>query len=235
MTANQIAVTEGSGKNVATTTVGGVDFQNVIVAGSVLTISGTSSVSGTVGASIIGQLPAGVQVIGSVVALQGTNPWVVNMPSPSVVSYQLAGSIMAVNMPSSSVISYQLAGSIMSGQVTSIIGAITPYAQPNAYVAQTTSIITISTAVSVLGAPGSNLRNYITNILVTNGSATAAFVTIKDSGASVLASGYAAASGGGFSSSFPVPLRQWTTNASVDVVSSAQASIVATVSGFVAS
>lgn len=213
MVANQIAVTEGSGKNVATTTVGGVDFQNVIVAGSVLSINsgGSSSVVGVVSvSSIVGSLPAGIAVLGSVATLQGTNPWVVGNSS-----VQLVG------------------GTATIGAVSSVIGAVTLYAQPNAYVAQTTSIITVTTAVSVLGAPGSNLRNYITNILVTNGSATATYVTIKDSGASVLASGYAAASGGGFSSSFPTPLRQWTSNASVDILSSAQASVVATVSGFV--
>ena len=38
-------------------------------------IAGNPSVSGTVGASVIGQLPAGTAVLGSVAALQGTNPW----------------------------------------------------------------------------------------------------------------------------------------------------------------
>lgn len=36
-----------------------------------------ASVSGTVGSSIIGQLPAGTAMLGSVAALQGTNPWIV--------------------------------------------------------------------------------------------------------------------------------------------------------------
>lgn len=39
--------------------------------------SGNQSVSGTVGASIIGQLPAGTAVLGSVATLQGTNPWII--------------------------------------------------------------------------------------------------------------------------------------------------------------
>src|SRR3990167_7376294 len=61
----------------------------VTFSGSVQTIS---SVSGTVGASIVGQLPAGTAVLGSVMVLQGTNPW--NIASVygniygSVVSFQ---------------------------------------------------------------------------------------------------------------------------------------------------
>lgn len=53
---------------------------NVFVAGSVATVGAAvanQSVSGTVGASIIGQLPAGTAVLGSIAALQVTNPWVV--------------------------------------------------------------------------------------------------------------------------------------------------------------
>ena len=48
------------------------------------TASGNQSVSGTVGSSIIGQLPAGTAVLGSVATLQGTNPW------------NIAGSVLAV-------------------------------------------------------------------------------------------------------------------------------------------
>lgn len=55
-----------------------------------------------------------VLVTGSVAAYQGTNPWIVNVPSPSTISYQAAGSIQAVNMPSPSVIAYQAAGSILA-------------------------------------------------------------------------------------------------------------------------
>lgn len=40
-------------------------------------VTGNPSVSGTVGASIVGQLPGGTAVLGSVAALQGTNPWII--------------------------------------------------------------------------------------------------------------------------------------------------------------
>lgn len=62
------------------------------------------SVTGTVGSSIIGQLPAGIQTIGSVAVLQATNPWVINMPSPSVVAVHLAASVTAIRTDNASVI-----------------------------------------------------------------------------------------------------------------------------------
>lgn len=127
------------------------------------------------------------------------------------------------------------AGVALLGGITSIIGAISPYAQPDSFVSGVTSIISSISAVSVLAAPGANLRNYITHITATNGSATATYVSIQDSGANVLYRGYAAASGGGFASSFPVPIKQLTTNASVDMITSTQASVIVAISGYKAS
>lgn len=89
------------------------------VAGSVLAVSGSftpaanQSVSGTVGASIIGQLPGGTAVLGSVAALQGTNPWIVTS-SVAGGLFPISGSVAAtiVNFPttqnvSGSVVSFQ--------------------------------------------------------------------------------------------------------------------------------
>jgi hypothetical protein len=117
--------------------------------------------------------------------------------------------------------------------ISSVVGAFTPYAQPGSFVNGVSSVVTGTTAASVLSAPGANLRNYITQIKVTNASATGAVVNIKDSGANVLDTGYAAASGGGWSSTFPTPIKQLTTNASIDVVSLTQASILAQISGYI--
>lgn len=124
----------------------------------------------------------------------------------------------------------------VAGQVNvgSVIGAHTLYAQPGSYVNGVTSIITGTTATSILAAPGANLRNFITAIKVTNAAASGVIVDIKDSGANILDTGFAAASGGGWSSSFPTPVRQLNTNASIDVVPRSQASVLVTVSGFVA-
>jgi len=72
------------------------------VIGSVLAIQTTSTnvsiitVGGSSGNSSV-QLLNGENVIGSVAVLQGTNPWKVNVPTPSYIAYQLAGSLMAVS------------------------------------------------------------------------------------------------------------------------------------------
>lgn len=42
-----------------------------------------------------------VLTVGSITALQGTNPWIVNMPSPSVLVIQPGGSVMNVNVSGS--------------------------------------------------------------------------------------------------------------------------------------
>ena len=61
MTANQVQITEGSGKSIATSTIGGLDYQQVIIYGgnvSVLSAGvANQSVSGMVGASVIGTVP----------------------------------------------------------------------------------------------------------------------------------------------------------------------------------
>lgn len=61
------------------------------LAGSIMAVAATVN---TGNSSV--QLLQGVAAIGSVAVLQGTNPWQINMPSSSVIAYQLAGSIMAV-------------------------------------------------------------------------------------------------------------------------------------------
>lgn len=72
-------------------------------------ITGTMSVIGTVPVtqasgwttSLVSTVPSSVMVsasiFGTVPVTQTTSPWVINMPSPSVIAYQLAGSVMAVN------------------------------------------------------------------------------------------------------------------------------------------
>lgn len=100
-----------------------------------------------VGASIFGQLPAGTAMLGSVAALQGTNPWTIVHPAASITSITIpagsitavsatapAGSILSITHPagsvtgvrtdSASVITTQLAGSILavSGTITTVSG-----------------------------------------------------------------------------------------------------------------
>lgn len=204
-----INVTPGTGKIVSTETISGVEYQQIkIIDGKV----GSSSVLSFVNNGTA--LPVSIMGIPSF-SLSGTT-------TVSVVGTVSISSIVG-SLP---------AGAALIGGITSVIGAVTLYAQPDSYVFGVSSVISKLTADSVLSAPGASLRNFVTQITVTNGSATATHVLIKDSGAGVMYAGYAAASGGGFAATFPVPLRQATTNASVDMISSAQASITTAISGY---
>lgn len=97
---------------------------------------------------------------------------------------------------------------------------VLPYANPENFVSGVTSAMTATTSTSLISAPASGLRNYITHIIGTNSHATVGtFINIQDgSGGTVLYSGYAAAVGGGFSITFPTPLRQPTTATALYVV-----------------
>lgn len=90
---------------------------------------------------------------------------------------------------------------------------VLPYANPENFVSGVTAAMTGTTTTSLLGAPATGLRNYITHIIATNSHATVGtFVIIQDgSGGTTLYEGYAAAVGGGFSITLPTPLRQPTT------------------------
>lgn len=124
---------------------------------------------------------------------------------------------------------------IQSGtRTTSIVGTvITNYAPTASFVSGVTSVISSTSQTSVLAtAPGAQ-RNYVTNILVTNGAAVGTFVDIMD-GPNIIYSGYAAASGGGFSATLPTPLRQSNTVQSLDMKARTQASIITAMSGYTA-
>lgn len=230
--ANNIAVTEGNGKTVATEDIGSAQYQkikvidgtpastnawivnsdgtaNVRVSGSIaasLTPAANQSVSGTIGASIIGQLPAGNAVIGAVAAsISG----VVN----------IAGSVAA----------------LISGNVpVTVTGSVlTVFAPVSSLVAGVTSTLTTTTQVSVLGTPAGAQRYYITQIMATNAATVGTFVDIYDGG-NIVFSGYAAASGGGFATQFNTPLRITNLNTAVGTAIRTQASVITNVTGYTA-
>lgn len=117
---------------------------------------------------------------------------------------------------------------------SSAIGVLTtPYAFPNSYVSGVTSLITGLASVQVLAPAAAGQRNYITQLLVTNGAAVGTFVNIYDA-TNVIYSGYAAGAGGGFSISFPSPLRQSSIAGNLSVASSIQSSIIVSASGYTA-
>lgn len=182
----------------------------VLVQGSVATVGvavANQSVSGTIGASIIGQLPGGNAIIGAVAAsISG----IVNM-SGSVVGFQ-GGT-----------------------QITSVSGTVVNQPFPtSSLVSGVTSVITGTTSVQVLAPAAAGQRNYISNVLVTNAAAVGTTVQLYDGG-NVIYVGYAAASGGGFSLSFPTPLRQSSIAGNLSALSSIQASVYVSASGYTAS
>lgn len=230
----------------------------VVQSGIVITsiVSSTPS-SVLVGASIFGALPAGnailgavaasisglVNIAGSVVATQGTSPWVVNFQNSSIISIN-AGSVVAVSsgsiiavLQSSSIIAIPTGNQSVSGSVgvtgtVTITGSVSAILAP--YSASTqgmTSVMTGTTSVLVLAAAPALQRNYITHILVTNAAAVGTTVTIQD-GASILWGGFAAASGGGWSENFNPPLPQPTSVKALYATSSVQASVFVAVNGF---
>lgn len=100
--------------------------------------------------------------------------------------------------------------------ITDLVGKLItlPYANPENFVSGAiTTAMTGTTSTSLIAAPASGLRNYITQITVSNAHATVGTdVIIQDgSGGTTLYTIPAAAVYGGAAISFPVPLRQPTT------------------------
>lgn len=92
---------------------------------------------------------------------------------------------------------------------------VLPYANPENFVSGAiTSAMTGTTSTSLIAAPGAGLRNYITQITVSNAHATVGTdVAIQDgSGGTTLYTIPAAAVYGGAVITFPTPLRQPTAN-----------------------
>lgn len=124
----------------------------VIIGGSIaasFTPPANQSVSGTVGASIIGQLPAGTAMIGSVAAYQGSIPWTIGS-----IYGNISGSVAATVTNTVTVVS-SIAGGIfpISGSVAATItntnvnvsGSVVAFQGTNPFVVnfQNSSIIAI--------------------------------------------------------------------------------------------
>jgi hypothetical protein len=84
---------------------------------------------------------------------------------------------------------------------------VMPYAVPERSVDGITASMTGTGDTAVIAAPGAGLRLYITQILVTNGHATVGTYVNLKSAATSRYTGYARQAGGGFSLTFPTPLR----------------------------
>lgn len=112
---------------------------------------------------------------------------------------------------------------------------VLPYANPENFVKGVTSAITDTTSTSVVSAPGSGLRNYITQITIGNSHATVGtFVNIQDgNGGTTLYTIPAAAVYGGATITFPTPLRQPTTNTAIYCACvTTGANVIVSISGY---
>lgn len=109
---------------------------------------GFSSVSGTIGASIIGQLPAGVAMIGSIAAYQGAVPWAI---AGSVAAFQ-AGAWSA-SIQTLTITSIATAGQVM-GSVATLQGTnpwTTNFQNSSILAVPVGSVITVLQGASIVG------------------------------------------------------------------------------------
>lgn len=235
------------------------------------TFSGSPSISGTVnigtipgsvvalnsnpsslltGASILGQLPAGTAVLGSVMVLQGTNPWNISSiygnVSGSVLAQQLGTHIVSVvgSIPSS-----LLTGNYAqrNDAVASALGAdLTwrplavdsagrslnkPFAAEESRIEGYASVVSTSVT-TLVAAAGTGLRNYITDLWFANTGAAATLVTLKDGAGSVLGYTIAPAGSGSNLPGLQTPIRTGA-NATFDFQAATGTSVLyATVKGF---
>jgi|GEM_PF-5827310 len=118
--------------------------------------------------------------------------------------------------------------------VTDLVGKqiVLPYANPENFVSGRASA-TDTTSTSLIAAPASGLRNYITHITVWNSSATSTYIKIQDGSGGTELYDVPAPAGGGASLTLPTPLRQPTTATALYFAANASANaIVISASGY---
>ena len=109
---------------------------------------------------------------------------------------------------------------------------VLPYANPENFVSGRATA-TDTTSTSVISAPASGLRNYITQITVWNSSATSTYIKIQDGSGGTELYDIPAPAGGGATLSFPTPLRQPTTATAIYFAAAGSANAVfVSVSGY---
>lgn len=190
------------------------------VAGSVAAVQ-TGTWSTSVMTNVITSIATAGQVMGSVAALQATNPWNI---AGSVASHIRSGSVIAVLGGNTSVLAIQ------SGTVITSISGI-----PQASIHGSVSIVPASVitgnaslvgaaSVQVLSA-ASGVRNYVTAFLVSNTGATTTLVTFTDGDASVIGKTIAPAGGGSNAPALATPFIP-SVNKVVNVVAATATSVL---------
>lgn len=112
---------------------------------------------------------------------------------------------------------------------------VLPYANPENFVSGVTGAMTGTTSTSLIAAPASGLRNYITQLTCSNSHATVGtFVNVQDgSGGTTIYTVPAAAVYGGAAITFPAPLRQPTTATAIYVADvTTGANVICAASGY---
>ena len=186
-----------------------------------------------VGASIFGQLPAGTAAIGSVAALQGTNPWITTFSNSSVLAVPV-GSTITIQQANSIVGTYlEDAGhttgdrglfvlGVRNDAVASFVSANLEYT-PNAldsagriigkpFTSEDGTIISytgsvVSASVTLIQVSAVGLRNYVTDYWVANTGSVTQLITFRDGSTSTLGYTVAPAGGGSNSQGINIPLK----------------------------
>lgn len=181
--ADNVAITAGAGTTVATDEVSAVHFQKVKL------VDGTADSS----AAIPGD---------------ATNGLFVNARGPAAHDAAAAGNPLLLGAEALSAERAAVATTDVTKLVADLVGKliVLPFSIPELFVKGKTAAITDTTRTAVIAAQGAGVKLYITHIAVTNSHATVGtYVKIED-GTTEIYGGYAAAVGGGFSYTLPVPL-----------------------------
>lgn len=258
---SNIPITTGTGSaSVASDLVGSINYQQIkLVDGTIggstplkinadgsitasiygnITTSSTpnQSVSGTVGASIVGNVNitiTSVATVGGVLPVAFTTTTSPGADSVNIAAIEsTSGGSGTFPLPTGTFV-YNGSNWDRARGNSSIGALVTPYSFPTALISGVTSVITGTSSVQVLAPAATAQRNYITNILVTNAAAVGTSVQLLDGG-NVIYAGFAAASGGGFAVSFPAPLRQSSIAGNLSALSTVQASVFVSASGYTA-
>lgn len=194
------------------------------------------NVSGSVVAFINGTVP--VNAAGSVVAFQGTNPWVVQ----SIVGTYAEDSahtsadkgLFILGVRNDTVASFAGANGEYNPFGHDSAGRVLgkPFAPEEARIEGYNSVVSTSVT-TLVAAAGAGLKNYITDIVLANTGAITTLVTFRSGGGtSVLGYGIAPAGGGSNMIGFATPLRTLA-NETFDFQATASSSILfAKVSGY---
>ena len=232
------------------------------ISGSVVSFQGgvwTPSVSGTVGASIIGMFPSGTQVLGSIATLQGTNPWrILGSVSGTVDIGTIPGSVLSQQLGTriSSVVN-SIPSSLLTGvyghrndAVASFLGGnltwnpiatdsagriiIKPFSPEASRIEGYASTVNVSVT-TLVAAAGAGLRNYITDVWLANTGAATTLVTFRSGGGtSVLGYTIAPTASGSNLPGLVTPMRTLA-NETFDFQATTGTSVLyATVKGFIA-